>query len=412
MIVHDRCWGIIGETLVVKRRVQRRIGSLIKSQLVFEFKHSLSKTKAVKPASNGQGLRPHLSNATRACRALLLIAFVLCGCVPNWPRANWKGYVSETETLHFVAGASCNVDLPFNPIQTDFFEPLSVRPVPGEPWTFVFTYNTINERKTERLDVVQWWTARKTFTAPSKPYDQYRRCAVLVDVPQSKNGRRPYYLEDERAKTAEYQRILAVNGWIVGLLCAVAVILTVPAAIGADESCVVGPLTIGAASAVVLIGPILAGYVCLRLPWHEFTTAQAYFQFYNDLPRRDGMLLPLSSSEFYFLLSGPPHPSETQFDFQTYVWTTVILASAWFVGIIAFVVRGLYTIFVPLPLAVAYRRAAAKGRELTADEALTATQNGLSGKRPWQLRIMRRKAQAFARHMGSVAIGGIHDVRR
>jgi len=337
-----------------------------------------------------------------------LSPLLLAACAPSWPRGDWSadaaGHLHKTEFLRFLAPADCATPPLFSPVAFDatFSQVIELRPVAGRPWTYDLTYIAADGARRQRYDVVQWWTPRGTRYAPSAT--QQTNCVVMIDVPRSKNEARPYYLENREAKTADYDVLNRGFAIIFLLLCVVWGIGTVLSTFGFEDSrdmpgwhksliaLVAGALATGIS--------IAAGQMCISAPWRAFETALKYYQFFDELPRSGGSLLPLSSHEFYFLLAGPPSPNDTKFAFDTYACITCIVFAAWLIGMLPAIVRGLYWVATPLPLEQLHHQALAEGRRPTPEEILSAVHAALAGKAPWQLRIMQRKADLFAQRFG------------
>ena len=84
---------------------------------------------------------------------------------------------------------------PFNPITSEyFFEVQAIRPLPESSWLYEIQYRDTASVVSRTVYVIQWWTAGKTQLAPALSDDEHRSCVLLVDVPQSKDGPRPYYV--------------------------------------------------------------------------------------------------------------------------------------------------------------------------------------------------------------------------
>ena len=88
----------------------------------------------------------------------------------------------------------------------------------------------------------------------------------------------------------------------------------------------------------------------------------------------------------------------------SWAFATLLAALGWLIAVTPGVVRGCYWIGTPLPLDKVYRRALAEGRTPTVEELDAALYAALAGKKAWQIEIMRRKAEAFARRFGDAGI--------
>jgi hypothetical protein len=342
----------------------------------------------------------------------IVLAVFLSACSPQWSTADWSGYVSKTETLRFLAGASCS-DLfdPFhlNPIAADagFFQVADLRPVQGRPWSYDVGYITGDGARRDRFDVVQWWTAAGTRT--STQYGDRHQCAVLVDIPKSKSADRPYfYTNDAQARTAEHDALVLTEQRVSYMLGALFFVVLIPSFFGFERSHDMpawGKWVMSIWAAISVIGvSLIVGDMCLSEPWRTFEKARQYYTWFDELPRsRSGLLLPISSQQLNFLVAGPPHPTAMQATIDPYVWATGALAGIWLAVVLPAFVKGLYWVCTPLPLEQAHRQALRESRRLTAEEIVNAMNKAVAGKSAWQLNIMRRKAEAFARTFGYVA---------
>jgi hypothetical protein len=337
---------------------------------------------------------------------------LLSACAPSWPRGDWSGdaarLLHKTEFLRFVAPADCATPRLFNPAASDaaFSKVIDLRPIPGRPWTYDLTYIAGDGARRERYDVLQWWTGRGTRLPPTAT--QQSNCVLLVDIPRSSNpfAERPYHGEDPKAKAAEYQKADSSSSAILLIIVLVLSVLVVVSSFGFEDSPKGDVLAFhkfliafGCLVAWASISLVTA-YACIEMPWQSFQKVAEYYRFFDDLPRRNGHLLPIPASDFYYILAGPPSPNETQFKFAAFLWITAVLGAAWLIIMLPPIVRGAYWLLTPLPLEQLHRQALAEGRTPTGQEVLAAVHAALAGKSAWQLRIMQRKAELFAERFG------------
>jgi hypothetical protein len=157
------------------------------------------------------------------------------------------------------------------------------------------------------------------------------------------------------------------------------------------------------AGLIILVG-IGAEAVCIYAPWTTFQKALAYYEFFDALARNGrGDLLPLAPQQLYFLIAGPPHPTDAQFMFTPFIVIVGVLGAGWLIALTPFIVMGVYWLTTPLPLQELHRQALREGRAPTAEEITAAVIKASVGKSAWQLNIMRRKAEIFARNLSQIA---------
>jgi hypothetical protein len=120
------------------------------------------------------------------------------------------------------------------------------------------------------------------------------------------------------------------------------------------------------------------------------------------LPRAGYALLPINREQFNFLAAGPPHPDLLQMS-SLYVWFILLAAVVWFVPLLPSMLRGLYWKATAHPLQELHERALDEGRAPTGAEIAAAISDAHTGKSAWQLRVLKRKADAFARHLEAQA---------
>lgn len=86
-----------------------------------------------------------------------------------------------------------------------------------------------------------------------------------------------------------------------------------------------------------------------------------------------------------------------------YVWFILLAAVVWFVPLLPSMLRGLYWKATAHPLQELHERALDEGRAPTGAEIAAAISDAHTGKSAWQLRVLKRKADAFARHLEAQA---------
>src|SRR6266478_1723382 len=132
-----------------------------------------------------------------------LLALTLGACAPQYSHHDWSGLVSKSETLRFMARASCTIPGSFNPVANDaaFFKVNHLEPVKGEPWTYTAELVGEDGMRRGRFVVSQRWNAAGVRTAPWEAVKDNQFCNVLAEVPVSPDRIHPYYVEPEGAKT-------------------------------------------------------------------------------------------------------------------------------------------------------------------------------------------------------------------
>jgi hypothetical protein len=331
----------------------------------------------------------------------ILFALMLGNCAPPYSRHDWSGFVSKSETLRFLAVASCNTPDFLNPVRADaaFFKVNRLDPTKGEPWTYNAELVGEAGMRRGKFIVSQWWSAAGVTTAPRSVAND-RICNVLAEVPVSRNARQPYYVEPEAVKTAEYKALTLATPLKVLFLVFVGSALFLSfwgfERFGEWGSCAGFLLAVIGASAVLY-------YLCVEGPWQEYQQALAFLKFFEQLPRTaNGDLLPISPQQLAYLVAGPPHPHSTEFHFEVFAWIAGGLTGLWLLISIPFVVRGIYWLAVPLPLEELHQHALRAGRAPTAAEVTAAVLSACTGKAAWQHRIMQRKAEAFTRNIREI----------
>jgi len=217
----------------------------------------------------------------------------------------------------------------------------------------------------------------------------------------SRDGRHPYYVEPEAAKTAEYNSLTPVTPISVLLLVLVCVALFL-SFWGFEHpeqwcKCRGTLLAMLGVSAVVY-------FFCVEAPWQEYQKALAYLKYFDQLPRTaSGDLLPISPQQLAYLVAGPRHPHTTQFHYDVFALVAGGLISVWLLVTSPFVAMGVYWLAVPLPLEELHHRTLRAGRAPTAAEITAAMLSACTGKAAWQHRIMQRKADAFAKNLNDIA---------
>jgi hypothetical protein len=343
--------------------------------------------------------------AARSCRGTLftLALLVLGACTPQYSRDDWTGLVSKWETLRFMALASCHAPDFLNPVAVDaaFFKISRLEPVRGEPWTYNAELVGVDGVRRGNFVVSQWWTASGVKTAPWSVIEDHQFCNVLAEVPASRDGRHPYYVEPEATKKAEYSLLTPVTP--ISLLLLVLITLALVLSFWGFEHLELWFKWAGTLLAMIGVSAVVY-FFCVEAPWLEYQKALTYLKYFDQLPHTaGGDLLPISPQQFAYVAAGPPHPHSTQFHYEVFAWVAGGLISLWLLVTSPFVVMGVYWLAVPLPLEELHQRALRAGRAPTAAETTAAVLKACTGKAAWQHRIMQRKADAFARNLNEIA---------
>jgi hypothetical protein len=143
----------------------------------------------------------------------------------------------------------------------------------------------------------------------------------------------------------------------------------------------------------------LAHHIFLQEPYLQILKAQSYYAFYDHLPKANGLLKPLSIFDAQRLFVGPPRPEELLTNPQVF-W----FACLGVVGMMVFtfgmrIYKGWYWIFVPLPLAVRFKRAMWRGAWPTADDIIDSIREGTLHKTTWQSKAMTKKADRLTQEL-------------
>ena len=332
----------------------------------------------------------------------ILAVLSLGACAPQYSQHDWTGLVSKTHIVSFIARASCNTFDGFNPIVADaaFFKVKSLQPIKGAPWTYDIEFVDNEGFHRGRYVIKQIWSATGISAAPGSVTADSQFCNVLAEVPVSQDGRHPYYVEPEGAKTAEYNSLTPftpLSLLLLGLVC-----IALCLGFWGFEH-----VELWFKWAGVLVAFLVASawvyFFCVEAPWHEYQKALTYLKWFDQLPRTaSGDLLPISPQQLTYIVAGPTHPQSTQFHFDFFVWVAGGLISLWLLIISRFVVIGVYWLLTPLPLAQVHRRALREGRPPTADEITAAVLKATVGLSAWKLNVMRRKAEAFTQNMRDI----------
>ncbi len=342
----------------------------------------------------------------RYVRSKMILAIVLAltigACAPQYSRHDWSGLVSKSETLRFLALASCTTPGFFNPVAADasFFKITRLDPVKGEPWTYIADLVGENGVRRGKFVVSQWWAAAGVKTAPWSEIKGNQFCNVLAEIPLSRDARQPYYVEPEATKTAEHKALTLAAPLKVLFLVVIGAALFL-SFWGFER---IGQWGNRAGILLAVIGAsAVTYYLCVDAPWLEYQKALAYLKFFEELPRTaSGDLLPISPQQLAYLVAGPPHPHSTEFHFEAFAWIAGGLIGLWLLITSPLVVMGIYWLATPLPLEQVHQRALSEGRPPTADEITVAVLQATVGLSAWQLDVMCRKAEAFTRNMREI----------
>ena len=323
---------------------------------------------------------------------LLLLAGMLGGCESDNP---WAPYTDRV--LRVATFMSCFDGISGLPPNGTFYQVLSPQLVADERGVGRLRYY---DGRTIRDEAVHFVWRRSWSEGSAPPPDNNVRCAAVWDIPWSTRLNRPYYLEDEPARVAK--RYGPLVKWHDLILCGMTMVLLIGTILSwfsydADEYYQFAFVVAGALGACV--ASTIIGDISVRQPWKLVERALDYYAFYDALPKRSGLLQPLSAAAIDRLLQAPPLPSQIGFSIDVFAWTAGLLGLSWLGFNAHRIVIGAYWIFVPLPLEQQHARVLASGDIPTTDELLQALSDTLVGKSPWQLDVMRRKAKAFRRQL-------------
>jgi hypothetical protein len=333
----------------------------------------------------------------------ILAVLSLGACVPQYSPHDWAGLVSKTDALRFIAPASCDTSDVFDPVAADaaFFKVKDLQPIKGEPWTYNIELVENEGVHRGRFVIKQWWSGAGTKSAPSSVTTDNKFCNVLAEVPVSRDGRHPYYVEPEGGKTTEYNSLTLVTPISVLLLLLVCVALFL--SFWGFERASQWRSWAGILLAMIGVSMVLY-FFCVNEPWQQYRQALAYVKWFDQLPRTaSGELLPISPQQLAHLVAGPTHPNSTEFNFDFFAWVASGLISLWLLITSPFAVMGVYWLAVPLPLEELHQRTLSAGRSPTAAEITAAALSACTGKAAWQHRIMQRKADAFTKNLNEIA---------
>jgi hypothetical protein len=221
-------------------------------------------------------------------------------------------------------------------------------------------------------------------------------CAGIVAVPWQRHGNRPFWVADATLQlhpadlqTASMWTVFTVLGLVLAFITGIAV-----AAAGYFDGTGnrKGAVTLCVLYSVVAVGVLLFLRSYMTEPIERLTQIQGYYAFYLQLPKSAGALLPMSVSDARRLFAGPPLTFGIEQSTSFFYWTALCLTVVFFALIIKRLVMGIYWIFVPLPLAVSFRRARARGDWPRASEIVEAVRRGTMNKGTWRARAMELKA--------------------
>jgi hypothetical protein len=143
----------------------------------------------------------------------------------------------------------------------------------------------------------------------------------------------------------------------------------------------------------------------------ELTIGQGYYDFYQSLPKSNGLLQPVSYFDAQRLFAGPPTPDQMEQSPEKF-W--LALGAALVAGAFAFgahIYKGWYWLFVPLPLQVRFQRATRRGEWPRAEELIEAIREGAMNKTAWQSKMMELKAMRFEAKLNSIREGLIQRMQ-
>src|SRR5664280_1794670 len=250
----------------------------------------------------------------------ILAVLSLGACAPQYSQHDWAGLVSKTDALRFIAPASCDTPAVFDPVAADaaFFKVNDLQPIKGEPWTYNIEFVENEGVHRGRYVIKQWWSGAGIKAAPSSVTTDNKFCNVVAEVPVSRDGRHPYYVEPEGEKTAKHNSLTPVTPISVLLLVLVCIALF----LSVWGFQYVHQWYSWAGILLAMIGASAVLYCfCVEAPWQQYQQALAYLKWFDQLPRTaSGDLQPISPAQLAYLVAGPPHPHSTQFHFEVFAW--------------------------------------------------------------------------------------------
>jgi hypothetical protein len=334
---------------------------------------------------------------------VVLLTSSLGGCGPDW-----RPYVSPNKALAFITIVSCAWPIKSLPSHAMFHPVRNSYPTAGGLGVHTVTFMTLQgQLQTEPLQIIYTQTIDGALYDVAPGYEVRKRCGAYVGIPWSDRINRPFYLEDQPAKVAQkYGALVAAHWCVFFCLCCVVLLGCISSWHGFEGDPEHKRVIAAACGLAGVLFCELTAAVNVLAPWSTIKQALDYYAFYDALPRNAQGLLPLSDPQLMRLWAGPPHPSQIKFSFEPYAIAAGTFLIIWIVVLLRPIIEGIYWLRVPLPLAQLHEQALARGQPPSVDEITSALNQTVEGKETWQLNVLRRKAQAFAKSLGTNATKG------
>src|SRR5581483_635993 len=289
----------------------------------------------------------------------------------------WDEYASKTATMKLLTYVPCYEQVTELPAHQRYYHLSYFSPPPdANSWAFVGYYNEAKQYVDGPVYLsfvvhlgLQHYTRIPTSGPPS--FDRHPRCGVLLELPWSKQGNRPFSIpgqpETLRAITSSNARESLLHSALVCLLLALTYLLLLqPGCLRSERHH--APVAL-CCFIPIAIADIIVWCWAVGVPMQNIQAALVYYDFYDRLPEYLGSLLPLSWSEVTTLLKGPPYPPATGVgslgSFLLALWCGF---ACWLLGCSRLVANSLFYWFGPDFVGDMVRQAAAEGRALTAED--------------------------------------------
>ena len=235
-------------------------------------------------------------------------------------------------------------------------------------------------------------------------------CVVMTAVPWATAGERPWFVWPWMLteSLSGQQAIRAATGILLFLLLFVFIgaALLIHAGFVDESNVERRVLTVGGsigAGLLILLVMLPVRNATMVEPLEERERFRAYYAFYDALAKgKNGALLPLDGQAFIRIYWAPNvygTPEDYEQTPRTFFKWLLIFLGAYAVGFGYFIFKGIYWVFVPLPLRRTFEEAAAKGKWPTAEEIRKALKRGSANLTGWQSKMMSMKAADFKREL-------------
>jgi len=231
-------------------------------------------------------------------------------------------------------------------------------------------------------------------------------CVGIASVPWQRNGNRPFWVADAtlHLNPADLQTNSMWTAFtLLGLVLA---FITATVFVGVGYFDGTGSRKLGITLALVVgclvIGVLMYMRSYVTEPIERLTQIQAFYSFYDKLPKSAGNLLPMNASDARRLFAGPPLTIGIEQSTSAFYWTASISIVVFLVLSLKRLVMGAYWIFVPLPLETSFRRARTRGDWPRANEIVDAVRRGTMNKGTWRARAMELKAERLRRELDAM----------